>query len=207
MDTPQWHVQGQYFETCNCAYLCPCITTNLAGRPTHGHCDFAMVYHIDQGHYGDVSLDGLSFAVIAHSPDVMGAGNLSVGLVTDAQATPDQQAALVQIGSGQAGGPMAALGPLIGNFLGVDVPPIEFQLQGLPRTVTIPGLLEQGVSGMPSPVAPDEPLYVDNTLHPANARLALAKSTGSHLHAFGLDWDDDSHENNGHFAPFHWRAG
>jgi hypothetical protein len=43
-------------------------------------------------------------------------------------------------------------------------------------------------------------------LHPANARLALAKATGSHLHAFGLDWDDTSGNNNGHFAPFNWRS-
>jgi hypothetical protein len=47
---------------------------------------------------------------------------------------------------------------------------------------------------------------IDNTLHPANPRLALAKSTGSHVHAFGLDWDDTSGRNNGHFAPFSWRG-
>jgi hypothetical protein len=43
-------------------------------------------------------------------------------------------------------------------------------------------------------------------VHPASARLALAKATASHLHAFGLDWDDTSGNNNGHFAPFNWRS-
>lgn len=51
-----------------------------------------------------------------------------------------------------------------------------------------------------------EPMYLDNAPHPANKRLALAKAVRSHLHAFGLDWDDASGRNNGHFAPFNWQG-
>jgi hypothetical protein len=206
MSTPAWQISGDYFETCNCDYLCPCITTNLAGQPTKGHCDVAMVFHIDQGQYGNIRLDGLSFAVLAHAPDVMGKGNWSVGLITDDRATPDQQQALIAIASGQAGGPTAALAPLLGQFLGAEAKPIHFQKHGLSRSVSIPGILDQACEGVPSPVEADAPLYVDNTLHPANARLALAKATRSHLHAFGIDWDDTSGQNNGHFAPFNWRS-
>jgi hypothetical protein len=53
---------------------------------------------------------------------------------------------------------------------------------------------------------PGEPISLDNVAHPVNTRLALAHATRSHLHAFGLDWDDDSGRNNGHFAPFSWQA-
>jgi hypothetical protein len=74
------------------------------------------------------------------------------------------------------------------------------------RSVSIPGVLDQAVEGVARAVNPDEPLYVDNTLHPANSRLALAKAVRSHLHAFGIDWDDDDGRNNGHFAPFSWQA-
>jgi hypothetical protein len=207
MSIPAWQISGDYFETCNCDYLCPCISSNLAAQPTKGHCDAAMVFHIDHGQYGAVKLDGLNFAVLIHAPDVMGQGNWAVGLITDDQATADQQQALMAIASGQAGGPPAALGPLLGQFLGAESKPIHFQKNGLSRSVSIPGILEQACEGVPSPVAADAPLYVDNTLHPANARLALAKATRSHLHAFGINWDDTSGNNNGHFAPFHWRAG
>ena len=41
---------------------------------------------------------------------------------------------------------------------------------------------------------------------PANARLALAHSSGSRLSAFGLRWEDASGQNNGHFAPFAWKG-
>ena len=152
MATPKWHVRGEYFETCNCDFLCPCISTNLAGRATHGICDFAVVLNVEHGHYGDTHLDGLKMAVIAHCPGPsMADGNLSVGLILDARANPEQQAALTQIGSGQGGGPMAALGPLVTKMLGVELRPIEFAMHDLSRSVMIAGLLDQAVEGVPSP--------------------------------------------------------
>jgi len=101
---------------------------------------------------------------------------------------------------------MAALGPLISKVLGVQAAPIHFENSGMRRSVSIPGLLDQAVEGVPSPVKEGEPLFLDNTVHPANARVALAKATRSHLHAFGIDWDDTSGNNNGHFAPFDWQV-
>ncbi len=207
MANSTWQVNGQYFETCNCDYLCPCMPTNLTGKHTYGDCNFAMVFHIDQRRYGNMTLDGLNFAVLAHAPGPsMSDGNISVGLITDERATAEQQQALVQIGSGQGGGPMAALGPLVSKMLGVEAKPIHFEKKAMSCSVSIPGVLDQAVEGVPSAVKEGEPLYVDNTVHPANARLALAKATRSHLHAFGLNWDDTSGKNNGHFAPFNWQA-
>ena len=52
MANTSWKVGGQYFETCSCDYLCPCIATNLAGQPTKGSCTVAMAFHVDQGSYG-----------------------------------------------------------------------------------------------------------------------------------------------------------
>jgi hypothetical protein len=72
-------------------------------------------------------------------------------------------------------------------------------------SVSIPGVLEQSLEGVPSPVHQGDALYLDNTLHPANARIALAKAKDSHVHVFGLNWDDTSGTNNGHFAPFNWQ--
>jgi hypothetical protein len=206
MATTAWEMRGDYFETCSCDYVCPCLPSNLAAQPTKGSCHFAFVFHIDQGRYGDVGLDGLNFAVVGHSPSVMSQGNWSVGLILDERANAAQQQAMTAIASGQAGGPMAPLVPLIGTFLGTLTKPIQFEKNGLRRAVTIPGVLEQGVEGVNGAVNPQEPLYIDNTLHPANARLALARATHSHLHAFGLDWDETSGRNNGHFAPFQWRS-
>lgn len=206
MANPSWQMSGEYFETCSCDYLCPCVPTNLAGRPTKGHCDFAMVFQIQRGNSVNVQLDGLSFAVLGNSPEVMGKGNWAVGLVIDERATPEQQQAITTIASGAAGGPPAILTGVIGKFLGVETRPIRIQKSGLKRSVSIPQLLEQSCEGVPSFADANQPLYIDNTMHPANSRLALARATDSHMHAFGLNWDDTSGKNNGHFAPFHWKA-
>lgn len=201
-----WQLSGDYFETCSCNYVCPCIPTNLAGQPTKGHCYFAFFFHVDRGRYGNVGLDGLNFAVVGQSPGVMVNGNWSVGLITDERASSEQQQALATVATGQAGGPMAALAPLIGKLLGAEARPIHYQKDGMKRSVSIPGVLDQAVEGVGSATKPGEPLYIDNTLHPANSRLALARSARSHLHAFGLNWDDASGQNNGHFAPFNWQG-
>jgi hypothetical protein len=113
---------------------------------------------------------------------------------------------LVAIASGRAGGPMAAVAPLLGEFLGVETRPIQYHRDGLRRSVSIPDLLDQAVEGVPSVSRPGEPVCIDNGAHPANARLALAKATRSHLHAFGMDFDESSGRNNGHFAPFSWQG-
>src|SRR2546425_643814 len=207
MAKTSWRLSGDYFETCSCTYVCPCIPSALTGRPTKGSCMFAFAFRVGKGNYGKVKLDGLSFAVVGQSPGIMGEGNWSVGLIIDERAKTDQEQAITGIASGQAGGPMAALAPLIGRFLGVEKKPIRFEKKGLGRAVSVPGLLDQAVEGVPGAVKPKEPLYIDNTLHPANARLALAKARHSHLHVFGLAWDDTTGGNKGHVAPFTRRGG
>jgi len=166
----------------------------------------AIAFRVDQGQFGNVSLDGLGFVVVAQTPGVMGEGNWTVGLIVDERATSEQADALTAIASGQAGGPMAGLAPLIGTFAGVERKPIEFTVEGMSRSISVPDLLDQAAEGVPSPVAEGEPLYIDNTLHPVNSRLALATAPRSHIHAFGIDWDATGGKTNAHYASFAWHG-
>lgn len=199
-----WSVEGEYMETCNCAFVCPCITSNLAAQPTEGDCKAAIALRIDKGQSDGVALDGLAFIVVMHAPDAMGNGNMTVGLIVDDSASDAQLGAITAIASGAAGGPMAALAPLIGRFAGVQQRPIQFELDGLKRSVHAGELVDQACEGIPSAVAPGEAIAVDNTVHPVNRRLSLAKATRSSLHAFGIEWDDVLGTRNAHFAPFSW---
>ena len=199
-----WRVEGQYMETCNCTYLCPCISSNLTARPTEGDCKVAVAMRIDKGEKDGVKLDGLSFIVLMHSPKAMAEGNITVGLIIDERATDKQAEAISAIATGAAGGPMAALGPLVGRVAGVEKRPISFNLNGLNRMVKAGDLVDQACEGVPGPARAGEPIYLDNTCHPVNTRLALAKATRSSIHAFGIHWDDATGTRNGHFAPFAW---
>jgi hypothetical protein len=200
-----WQISGQYFETCSCDFLCPCPTSNLAARPTRGSCTVAIALHVEQGHYGAIDLGGRDVVAVIYTPEEMGKGNWTVGLIVDDGANNDQQQAMAAIASGQGGGPMAALGPLIGTFAGVEVRPIQFQHNGMSWSLSVPGLLDQAANGALGANQSD-PMYLDNVGHPVNQRLALARATRSHVHAFGIDWDDASGQNNGHFAPFSWQG-
>jgi hypothetical protein len=206
--TPAWKVNGQYYETCNCDFICPCLPGQMAATPTHGACMFAMAFRIDRGRYGDVALDGLGFVVLGHTPQAMNQGNWSVGVVADERASTPQREAIVSIVSGAAGGPMAALSGLIGKFLGVESAPIQFSQQGVKWSVGAGSLVDMGAEGAMG-IDPNatEPMHFDHTGHPAADRFALARATRSHVHAFGIDWDDTSGHNNGQYAPFAWQGG
>ena len=199
-----WSIAGEFAEACSCAYLCPCITSNAAARATEDFCTFAMTYRIDTGRFGGVDLRGVKFTLFGKSQAVMADGGWIVGIVVDEDATEGQADAVVQIASGGAGGPFAALAPLIGEFRGVERHPIKFESAGHRRAVSIPGLLDQEVDGVPSLVSSDTCLAVDGVFHPANSRLALAVAARHIVSAFGLRWDDRGSKRNGHFAPFAW---
>ena len=154
MASPTWKISGDYFEACSCDSVCPCPTSGLAARPTQGYCDAGLVFHVERGSYGSATLDGLSFAVLLHTPGPMIAGNWTVGLIVDDKATPEQREALTAIGSGQGGGPMAAVGPLVGTFAGVEAKPIRIERSGMRRSVSIAGMLDIAVEGIPG-ASPD----------------------------------------------------
>lgn len=206
MAKTKWALKGDYFETCNCDYLCPCIFTRMEAKPTKGECKVSMVFRIGKGSYGKLALDGLAFAVLGYAPGPMGAGNWRVGLIIDDGATPKQVEAIETICSGKAGGPMAMMAPLVSTFAGTLRGRFAIEKQKMSFSVRVPGVLEQHGVAVESLAVPGKPIYIDNAGHPANTRLALARGTRSQLHAFGIDWDDLKGGHNAHFAPFNWAA-
>jgi hypothetical protein len=207
MAATTWSIEGRYFETCNCEYLCPCISSNMAAAPDNGDCKVALAFQIDRGTSDGIALDGLAFIVVARTPGVMADGNWTVGVIIDERASGPQGDAILAIASGQAGGPMANLAPVIGTFAGVERRPIHFTSSGGKRyAVTAGNLVDQACEAVTSSRHAAEPMALVNTGHPANSKLALARATHSSIHAFGIDWDDSSGRRNGHFAPFHWQG-
>jgi hypothetical protein len=140
-----WKVSGTYFETCNCAAACPCV---FLSAPTEGSCTALVAWHIDKGQFGQVSLNGLNAALIAHSPGHMLQTKWKVGLYLDDRASAEQQKALGAIFSGQAGGHLAALGPLIGEVMGVKPVSIQYSADGKKRSLRIPKIADAEIEAL-----------------------------------------------------------
>ncbi len=140
-----WKVNGTYFEACNCAAACPCV---FLSAPTEGKCTVLAAWHIDQGNFGAVPLNGLNVALLAATPGHMLHTKWKVALYLDDKASEDQQKALGGIFSGQAGGHLAVLGPLIGEVMGVKAVPIEYSASGRQRSLRIPHIAEADIEAL-----------------------------------------------------------
>jgi hypothetical protein len=132
-----WKIKGTYVEACNCEAVCPCI---FFSPPTDGTCTVVLGWHIDEGLFDGASLDGLNAALLAYSPGNMKDGNWKVALYVDKRADEVQSEALMGIFSGQAGGHIAALGPLISEVLGARPAAISLNASGGDFSLSVDGL-------------------------------------------------------------------
>jgi len=202
----KWNLEGTFFETCSCEYLCPCIFTNLEAVPTDGHCDFAFCFMVDKGEKDGVNLDGVKAILLMTAPGIMLEGGFTGGLIVDETASEAQAEAIVEILTGAAGGPMEGLAPLVAEVKGVERRPIKFERDGMHIKLTAGEMVDHELDGVPSPAAEGEPIFIRNTLHPANDELALAKARKNMFNGFGINWMDSSGTRNAHFAPFNWSS-
>jgi hypothetical protein len=201
----RWQFAGDYFENCNCDVVCPCVFSTkpqLTAQPTQGVCDVAFGFHIERGRFGDVPLDGLNVAMMAHTPGPMADGNWTVALYLDERADEQQRQALQAIFTGQAGGTMGEFVPLIGNLLGIKFTPISFQKDGMRRSLEIPGLAHLAVRAVPGG-SPDKEMWAVNA-HSFNLEgVAMAAGEpGSTWEDYGMRWDNSG--KNAHYAPISW---
>jgi hypothetical protein len=173
----------------------------MTSMPTAGACEVAFGFHVDQGSYGDIPLNGLNVALAARTPGAMANGNWSVALYLDERANEQQHEALQAIFTGSVGGPVAALAPLISTVLGVKTVPIIFHKEGKRRSVEIPSVMQLAVHAVPS-MNPDEEIWAKNA-HPFAPSVAMAvgdeKSTWID---YGMRWDNAG--KNAHYAPINW---
>jgi len=131
-----WNLTGSYFETCSCDVVCPC-TASLSLGATKDRCKVVLVFNVKSGEVDGTDVSGLVVAAVCDTPKVMSDGNWRLGVVIDAAASDEQAEKLGGVFSGALGGPMEALGPLIGENLGVQRLPIEVEEDGLKHSVRI----------------------------------------------------------------------
>src|SRR5438552_12359674 len=100
---PQWRLAGDWFDICSCDIPCPC---EFAQRPTGNHCQGVLAWHVREGQYGDVKLDGLTLVALGEFEGNLWAGEAKavMGMYLDEKANEQQREALQVIFGGHAGG-------------------------------------------------------------------------------------------------------
>jgi len=197
-----WQIEGTYFETCSCEVVCPC-TASLALGASYDRCRVTLVFRVASGDVEGTDVSGLTVAALADTPKVMTDGNWRMGVFIDDAASDEQAEKLGGVFSGQLGGPMAGLGPLIGENLGVERAPIAVHEDGLRHSVRIGDSVDFEIEDIvPFGVESGEPARLVGIFHPAGSELTIAKATRSNIDAFGVAFDGKS----GFSSPFAWAA-
>jgi hypothetical protein len=176
--------------SCNCIFL---------GLATQDHCDVVIGWHVTDGQKDQVDLRGLNAAMVIRSPKRMLDGNWQVALYLDDRADQSQAEALGAIFSGQAGGHLAALGPLIGQVAGVTSAPITFESQNGKRRLAVGDAITgeiselQGGDGKTAPIISNAPFGA----LPQPVRQGHSERVQYHGH-----WDTDLSNTNAFLAEF-----
>lgn len=188
-----YQLEGRLLEVCTCNILCPCWA---GGDPDNdGTCQSIVDWHIDKGTIDGVDVGGRTLALIANIPGNVLAGNWRVLAVVDDQATPQQQEAILNVWTGQRGGPVADLAKLVGEVVGVERLPVTFTVEGGQGRVKLGALAEaemaplRGANNRPTTLNDS----VFSTIPGSPAYVSKASTYRSNVPALGIHLDLSGH--------------
>src|SRR5204863_9007011 len=120
----------------------------------------------------------------------MSEGNWRPGVFIDGAASDEQAEKLGAVFSGALGGPMEALGPLVGENLGVQRLPIEIEEDGHKHAIRVGDAIDFEIEDVvPFGVETDEPAKITGIFHPVGSELTVSHATRSNINAFGIQYE------------------
>jgi hypothetical protein len=157
---------------------------------TYDYCRVTLVFNIKQGEIEGTDVAGLRVAAIVDSPKVMTEGNWKLGMFVDERATDEQFEKLTAVFGGQKGGPMAALGPLVGEILGVERAAIDVEEDGLSHSVRIGDAIDFEIEDIvPFGIETGQPVRLVGMFHPVSSEFNAAEAKRSRIDAFGIQYE------------------
>ncbi len=185
MPGKDWSIEGRYVEYCSCDHGCPCESM---GEPTRGHCNGAIGFIVDKGHWEDVSLDGKKVVATFHFPRAIHHGEGHLQPILEDNLTDAERDAIFYIltGQDQPAGTMFQIFSLIVEHHHDPVfTPIDFDIDVKGRTahIGVPGLLRARSEPIRNPVTDEEHRILTVlpngwVFHEAEGASGIAKSMG-----------------------------
>jgi hypothetical protein len=128
-------------------------------------------------------------------------GNWRLGVFVDENASDEQADKLVKVLTGQLGGPMAGLAPLVGEVLGVETVPIEVTDDGVRHSVRIGDAIDFEIEDIvPFGVETGQPVRFNGMFHPVGSDLTMAEAKRSSINAFGIQYEGKTGLSTAEFA-------
>jgi hypothetical protein len=183
-----WTLKGRYAETCSCELMCPCNLTFDHGA-TYDYCRATLAFDITEGEIDGTDVGGLKVVAIIDTPKVMTEGNWRLGVLLDENASEEQGDKLARVFTGQLGGPMAGIAPLVGEVAGVERARIEMQHADTRHSVRAgDGIAFEIEDIVPFGVEDGTPVRFQNMFHPVASDLVMAEARSSDINAFGIEY-------------------
>src|SRR5437867_8444458 len=184
-----WNLKGSYVETCSCDLICPGNAT-LDHGAAYDYCRATLAFDIREGEVEGTDISGLKSAAIADTPKVMTEGNWRLGVFVDENASDEQLDKLVKVFTGQLGGPMGGLAPLVGELLGVERAAIDIRDDGVRHSVRVGDTIDFEIEDIvPFGVETGEPVRFSGMFHPVASDLTIAEAKRSRIKAFGIEFE------------------
>ncbi len=198
-----WDLSGTFYENCSCDAICPCTWSNMTRPATNDDCRAALLFDIDAGQVDGLDVSGTSVLMVIQTPPMMLEGTWKAGLVIDESASDAQAEALGRIFSGALGGPPEALGPLIGEFMGVERLPVSVTDDDGQAHVVVGDVADYRLTKQLTPEG-DQVQLTNIVVHAASATLDVALADAVSMDVFGISWSGDGRS--GFSNAFAWAA-
>lgn len=206
MESIGWRIKGPSLTSCNCDVGCPCQFNAL---PTHGNCRATMAIRVEEGHFGDVRLDGVTFGVLVAWPGPIHEGKGEAQPIVDSSATPEQREAVLAIISGEHTDPGATIfNVFAATFDKIHEPifaPIALECDVEARTgrIAVPEVVEMSCEPIRNPVTGATHrarIDIPDGFEYSIAEVASGRTKTGSKAAIALDWSGA----HAHLIDLHW---
>jgi hypothetical protein len=168
-----------------------------------------MAVHVEEGHFGDVSLDGVRFGVLVAWPGPIHEGKGEAQPFVDASATQEQRDAVLAIMAGEHTEPGATIfNVFAATFETMHEPivaAIEFESDKEARSarLSVPGVVDVSCNPIRNPVTGDTHrarIDIPNGFEYTIAEVAAGTTRTGGKAAIALDWQGA----HAHLIDLHW---
>lgn len=194
-DIQPWRIKGGWFDVCRCDVPCPC---SWAQPPDDDYCDGILLWHIEEGLYGTVELDGLNVAMLSsfNGNPWDGPSDFKLALFLDERADEAQRGALQTIFSGAAGGWPKRFSEMTQGSQprGLEFAPIRVEIAKDLSSwrAEVPGRFLAAAEALRGPTSEGKNVEVRNLPGAETGPGGVAtwgKATTDRADAFGFKWD------------------